>query len=224
MDIISGVIAPALGVALNPFPIIAIILVLASDRARSGGLALLAGWSGGISVAVGLLVVVANLGGLGPNEESTPRWLSWLKLAVGILLLVLAARKWMGRPRGDEPAKLPGWLAAIPERTPAGLARFGALLGGANPKNLMFSLIASASIAGSGASVSGEIALWLVYLFVASATVLLPVLWYLLAPESAIPVLDSVRGWLVRYNVAILAAMLAIIGLLQVANGLEGLR
>ncbi len=224
MDVISGVIAPALGVALNPFPIIAIILVLASEQAKSGGLALLAGWSGGICVAVGLLVLIANLGGLGPNEESTPRWLSLLKLAVGILLLVLAARKWMGRPRAGDEAELPSWLAAIPEQSPAQLMRFGALLGGVNPKNLMFSLIASASIAGSGASVAGEIALWLIYIVVASATVLIPVGWYLLAPASAIPVLEKVRGWLVRHNVTILAAMLLIIGLLQVANGIDGLR
>lgn len=224
MDVISGVIAPALGVALNPFPIIAIILVLASEQAKSGGLALLAGWSGGICVAVGLLVLLANLGGLGPNEESTPRWLSLLKLAVGVLLLVLAARKWMGRPRAGDEAELPGWLAAIPERSPTQLMRFGALLGGVNPKNLMFSLIASASIAGSGASVAGEIALWLIYIVVASATVLIPVGWYLLAPASAIPVLEKVRGWLVRHNVTILAAMLLIIGLLQVANGIDGLR
>lgn len=223
MDIISGVIAPALRVALNPFPIIAIILVLASERARSGGLALLAGWSGGICVAVGVLVLAANLGGLGPNEESAPRWVSWFKLSVGILLLLLAVRKWMGSPRGDEPA-LPGWLAAIPEQTPIQLVRFGALLGGANPKNLMFSVVASASIASSGASVAGEIGLWLVYILVASATVLLPVGWYLLAPASAIPVLDRIRGWLVQHNVAILVVMLLIIGLLLVTNGIESLR
>ena len=155
MDVVAGILAPALGVALNPFPIIAVILVLASERARTGGLALLGGWSGGISVVVAVLVVAANLGGLGPNEESSPRWLSWLKLVVGLLLLVLAVRKWMGRPRGDEPA-LPGWLASIPERSPQQLVRLGALLGGANPKNLMFSLIASASIAASGASATGE--------------------------------------------------------------------
>ena len=224
MDVVAGVIAPALGVALNPFPVIAIILILASERARSGGLALLVGWSGGICVAVGLLVLAANLGGLGPNEESTPRWVSVLKLAVGLLLLALGVRKWMSRPQGDEQAALPGWLASIPERTPAQLARFGALLSGVNPKNLMFSLIASASIASSGASVAGEIGLWLVCVIVASITVLVPVGWYLLAPASAIPMLERVRGWLVRHNVAILAAMLLIIGLLQVANGIEGLR
>jgi threonine/homoserine/homoserine lactone efflux protein len=224
MDVIAGVVAPALGVALNPFQIIAIILVLASAQARAGGLAFLAGWSGGILAAVGVLMLLANLGGLRSDEASTLRWVSLFKLAVGVLLLGMAAHKWMARPRAGDEAKLPGWLAAIPEQTPQRLVRLGAMLAALNPKNLMFSVVAATSIASSGASVGGEIGLWLLYIVVASATVLVPVAWYLLSPAGAAPVLDRVNAWLVRHNVTILVLMLLLIGSLLIVNGVEGLR
>lgn len=223
METLLGVIGPALGVALNPFPIIAVILVLASPDAQRKGSALLVGWIFGVLGMVGVLVLIANLGGLGPNEASTPQWLSILKLAIGMGLVVLAVWKWMGRPRAGEEAKLPGWLASLPERSPGQLARFGAILAGLNPKNLMFNLVAAASIASSGASAVGEIGLWVVYVVAASFMLLLPVGAYVLAPAWTSVRLEVVRKWLVQHNSVILAGVLVVIGAVLVTGAVAEL-
>jgi threonine/homoserine/homoserine lactone efflux protein len=224
MSTLLGIVGPALGVALNPFPVIAVILVLASPNATRKGLALLAGWSLGILAVVGVLVVVANIGGMGPDESSTPTWVSVLKLAAGGALLVLALRKWSSRPRAGEEGKLPGWLASLPEKSPGQLTRFGALLAGLNPKNLMFNVVASASIAASGASVAGEIGWWVLYILLASVTLVLPVVATLLAPASTADILASVHRWLVRHNATVLAVILLVIGLVLASDGWSGIR
>ena len=54
--IIAETLPYAEGVAISPMPIIVVILVLISARARSNGLAFLAGWTEGLAV-VGVVVL-----------------------------------------------------------------------------------------------------------------------------------------------------------------------
>jgi hypothetical protein len=63
---ISEVLPFAVGIAISPVPIIAIILILFSDRARAAGPAFLLGWvigldAGDAVVALAVFVVVASL-------------------------------------------------------------------------------------------------------------------------------------------------------------------
>lgn len=50
----------AVGVAISPIPIIAVILMLFSDRARANSLAFLIGWVVGISVVMAVLIAAAS--------------------------------------------------------------------------------------------------------------------------------------------------------------------
>jgi hypothetical protein len=54
-------------------------------------------------------------------------------------------------------------------------------------------------------------------------TVEVPVLLFLLAPEQTVPRLDAVTGWLDRNERTVLVILLAVLGLLEVINGLAGL-
>jgi hypothetical protein len=38
---------------------------------------------------------------------------SWVKIALGVLLLLVAFREFRSRPRGDEQPQMPKWMAAI---------------------------------------------------------------------------------------------------------------
>ena len=63
--------------------------------------------------------------------------MNWLKLVLGLLLLVVAARQWRSRPKeGDTPA-VPKWMDTIDSFTPAKSAGTVFLLAGINPKNLL---------------------------------------------------------------------------------------
>ena len=60
-DAIGQVLSFGVGVALSPVPIIAVVLMLGTPRARSNGPAFIAGWMLGLAV-VGTIVLVASSG------------------------------------------------------------------------------------------------------------------------------------------------------------------
>lgn len=97
------------------------------------------------------------------------------------------------------------------------------MISGLNPKNLLFNLMAATAIASSGASVSEEIGAWLVYLPLASMTVIVPVMWYLIAPESAGARLDEPRLWLIQNSGVLMGTIVLAIGVSQIGNAISGL-
>jgi hypothetical protein len=116
-DAIGQVLSPAIGVAISPLPLIAVILMLATPRGRVNGLAFTAGWVVSLAAAVTALVAVGAGGGA--NEDGSPaRWVSWLKVGVGVLFLVLAVKQWRGRPAEDAEPQLPAWMRTIDTFTP----------------------------------------------------------------------------------------------------------
>jgi peptidoglycan/LPS O-acetylase OafA/YrhL len=94
---IGGVLPLAIGVAIGVLPIIAIILVLITPRARSNGLAFVAGWVLGLVVVGGVVLLIANAAGVSGNSgPSTAAYA--IKLALGALFLLLAVKQWRSRP------------------------------------------------------------------------------------------------------------------------------
>ena len=108
----------AIGVAISPVPIIAVILMLFSDKAKSNGLAFLIGWIGGLLIAGGIVLTLANAGKI--SGGGTPSTISFvIQLLLGLLLLFLAYRNWQTRPKEDEEPEMPKWMAGIDSFTPA---------------------------------------------------------------------------------------------------------
>jgi hypothetical protein len=62
---IGDVLPLALGVALSPIPIIAVILMLLSPQASKNGPAFLVGWVGGLAVVSIVMVTLSGSAGLG---------------------------------------------------------------------------------------------------------------------------------------------------------------
>src|SRR5262245_54022658 len=101
----------AVGVAISPTPIVAMVLMLITPQARSNGFVFLLGWIGGI-YAAGVIVSVV-LGAIGPGNTGEPAtWTWWLKLVLGILLVLLAIKEWRTRPAPGADAPMPGWMSA----------------------------------------------------------------------------------------------------------------
>ena len=60
--------------------------------------------------AIGLAVA----GTSGASKSGAPAtWVSWVKIALGVLLLLVAFREFGSRPRGDEQPQVPQWIAAV---------------------------------------------------------------------------------------------------------------
>ena len=109
---IGQVLPLAVGVALSPLPIIAVILMLFSARARQNGIAFVAGWVGALTVVGAIVLVLAEAGRVG-SDGSSSNVAALVKALLGVLFLFLAVRQWRGRPAVGEQAPMPKWMAAI---------------------------------------------------------------------------------------------------------------
>ena len=122
---IGGSLALAIGIAISPIPIIAVVLMLTTPRARANGPAFLVGWLLGLGI-VGA-VVLALAGPAGASQSGKPAtWVSWVQIALGVLLLLVALRQFRGRPRDGEDAQMPKWMGAIDKFKPLTALGFAA--------------------------------------------------------------------------------------------------
>ena len=219
-DAIGQSLPIAVGVMVSPLPIVAVVLMLVSGSAKANAIAFVLTWFVTIAVVVGLVAVLA--GSTDDAATSGPAaWTGWLKIVLGVLLVLLAVRQWQGRPRGDAEPNTPTWMAAVDGFTPFKAAGLAALRGGVNPKNLLLAVSGGAAIAGAAAGETGaSLGAAAVFALVASLGVAAPVVVYLVAGEHAAAILDELRTWLVRNNAVIMAVVLLVIGAKLLGDGI----
>jgi threonine/homoserine/homoserine lactone efflux protein len=209
----------AVGTALSPFPIIAIVLILATPRATVNGLAFLLGWIVGLTLVGGLILLVA--GGADASEAGEPAmWVSLVKLALGALLLWFAVGQWRGR-NVEKPA--PKWMQAMDALKPGKALGLGVLLAAVNPKNLVLTAGAAAAIAGTGIPAGDQAVAFAVFVVVGSLGTGVPVGIYLALGERSKPLLDRVRSWMSANNTVIMAVLFLVIGAKLLGDGISGL-
>jgi threonine/homoserine/homoserine lactone efflux protein len=219
---ISEVLPFAIGVAISPVPIIAVILVLFSARARVNGPVFAIGWVVGVAVVSTVVYLVADAGDVSTSGGASDTSY-WIKLLVGLLLVRFAVRDWRKRPAPGETPETPKWMSAIDTLTPFKAGGLAVLLAAANPKNLALALGAGASLAQAGAS-GGEATVGLiVFVVIASLTIAVPVVFSLTGGERAAHVLDGWRVWLAEHNTAVMAVLFLVFGVVLFSQGLRGL-
>ncbi|MBR93892.1 GAP family protein [Actinomycetota bacterium] len=218
LSTLSETLPFAIGVAASAVAVIALVLILQGSRALSSGLSFTLGWV----LGVGVVCAAGVAFGLAVSDDPA-RWTQWLRTLLGALLLVAAIRKWRQRvPSGQEPTP-PKWMSGLQDSAPGKAAVLGFLLGGINPKNLMLTLGAAATLGASGLS-SSE--LWITgfaYVVVASVTVLVPMGIYVLMRSKADEVLANLGEWMKSNSDAITIVVLVIFGVKLLLGGLAGL-
>jgi threonine/homoserine/homoserine lactone efflux protein len=219
---IGQVLSYGVGVALSPVPIVAVVLMLATPRARVNGPAFLAGWIVGMAVLGAIVLVVAS--GASASRHGAPAtWVSILKIVLGLLLLVVAARQWRGRPKRGEKPRLPGWMKSIDRFTPTRSVAMGAALSALNPKNLLLVVAAAAAIAQTGTSAVSQAVALAVFIVIASVGVGAPVAIYYLMGDRATRILGDLHDWMARENAAIMAVICLIIGAKLIGDAITAL-
>lgn len=213
-EAIGGVLGLAMGVALSPAPIIAAILMLFSDRAVSNGLSFLLGWIGGLALVSGIVLMI-GLGGSGNASGHGA-----VKIAIGALFLLLALQQWRGRPAAGEEPSMPAWMGRIDQVTPVKAGGLGVLLSSVNPKNLGLTIAAASSVGGAGLSAVQETVALGVYVIIASVTLIVPVVGYLVARETMTPVLTSMKAWLTANNVTVMMVLFLVLGAKVLGDGI----
>ena len=218
---IGDFLPAAVAVALSPIPIVAIVLVLHSPRARLNGPAFALGWVAGLA-AVSVLVVWLAGGTSNPSDDVTTG-VNWLLAAVGVLFLVLAAQQWRKRPRRGEQAEVPGWMASIDSVSPFKALGLGLALSAANPKNLALTLTASAAIARAGLDGADSAIAIAVFVAIGSVTVVGAVAFYLVAPGVAERPLAAVKRFMADNNATIMMVILLLLGAKILGDAISGL-
>lgn len=222
-DAIGQMLASAVGIAISPLPLIAVVLMLATPKGRTNGIAFTAGWVVSLAVVVTVVVLAGSGADASGGDDGPAAWTLWLKLALGVLFLLLGAKQWKDRPRDGHEAEQPGWMTAIDRFTPGRAAGLATALAVANPKNLVLAVGGAVSVAGSGASAGGKITASALMVVIGSLCTLAPLAVYLLGGTKSAEVLTGWKSWMGRYNPAIMTTLLVVLGTKYVGDAISGL-
>jgi len=219
---IGEILPYALGAAISVVPIIAIILMLVTPKAKSNGMSFAAGFVFGLALICVVAVALASGGDFSSGSGPT-KTVSIIKLLLGLLLLFGAVRQWRSRPKPGEAPKMPKWLASIDQFTPLRSFGIGAALSAVNPKNLAMSLAAGLSIAQAGLSTGQEAGTIVIYVLLAGATILGPLIVYLAMGQRAAEILGGWRTWLADNNATVMSVLLLVFAVVLIGKGISGL-
>jgi len=223
MGLVIGDILPlALGVALSPIPIIAVILMLFSKKARSTSLGFLIGWFLGVGVVTTVIVFIADPAQQATGGETSPLS-AIVRILLGLLLLFAAYRNWKKRPEPGEQVEMPKWMSSLDTMTAGRALGLSALLSGVNPKNLAMTLGAGVAIAAAGLNSTQTIIALVVFIIVACISVAAPVIVYLVMGDKAAPMLNSWKAWLTHNNATVMMLLCLVFGIMLLGKGLGAL-
>jgi threonine/homoserine/homoserine lactone efflux protein len=221
VQLIGDLLPAAVGVALSPVPVVAVVLVLGTAAARRNGPAFALGWIVGL-VAVSTIVLLVA-GGADDPDSGASDTVNVVELLFGLLLLALAVKSWRGRPEPGTDAALPGWMSAVDGFTPMRSFAIGAALSGLNPKNLALTMAASATIAEYGVSAGGDIVAVATFVILGSLTVVGPVVAFLALGERVAPALDRAKAFMAANNAVIMAVVCLVLAAKLIGDALGGL-
>lgn len=214
-EAIGQILAPGIGVAISPVPIIALILMLFSKSATGNSLSFLVGWLLGLT---GVSIIILAIGLEGSDGDSDSGGI--VKIVIGALFLLLAVKQWQSRPGEGEEPQLPKWMASVDQFTPPKAFGLAVLLSAVNPKNLGLTIAAAASISAAGLDTGQEAIIAAIYVVLASITIIVPVVGYLAAKQKMTPVLDSMKTWLTANNATVMAILFLVLGAKVLGDGI----
>jgi hypothetical protein len=218
-SVLTGVIPLALVTALSPLSIIPAVLVLDSSRPRPTSLAFLSGWVLGLTALTALFVAGSGvLGGL--HKSSPPTWASWMRVVLGSALIAFGIFRWFTRHGNTE---RPAWMRVFARISAGRAAVTGAVLTVVRLEVVIVCLAAGAAIGTADLRVAGEWICAAVFVGVSASTVAIPILAYAGAGHRLDDALARLKEWMEKNHAALLAAILIVIGLMVLYNGIHAL-
>jgi hypothetical protein len=209
--VVLNLVLIGLGIALEPFPLTAFILLLSSRKGIRKGLAFVLGWLACLVVVVAAVTLTTQ--GKPPAPSTAPSTAALaVKLALGVALVLYAWLRWR---RIGVPRKPPTWMARLDGMSlwaAAGLAAF------LQP----WTLVAAGAATITQAKLSGPADYLTLVLFVllATASFLYLELYATFAPASAGVKLQALRTWLDTHRDQVVILLSLLLGLWLAGNSL----
>jgi uncharacterized membrane protein len=173
----------------------------------------------GVTLAIGALGAFV-LGNVAASNTSTPKtWVAVIDVVAGVLVFAYVLRA-LRRPR--KPERVAGMIERMGKlaSSPA-IAIVGAGATLANPGG--FIPLALKEISQLNPSTTQYVVYWAFFSLVSLLPLGLALLMLLLAPERAMRLLEASRRWLERNARTVAAAILVLLGLALLRNGIAGL-
>jgi hypothetical protein len=192
-----------LGITLEPFPLTAFVLILGAEKGIIKGLAFILGWLACLVTVIAAVIVATGNQPPRPNTVPSDAALA-VKLAAGIVLILIAVRKrhQMGRPR-----KPPAWMARLDRLSlwaAAGLAAF------LQPWTLV--VAAAATVTQAKLTSVGSYLVLVLFCLLATSSFLYLELYTALAPAAAGARLERLRTWLESHQDKVIIAVCLLLG------------
>jgi threonine/homoserine/homoserine lactone efflux protein len=201
-------------ISLEPIPLTAFILVLASRGGVRKGAAFIFGWLASLAIVIAVTVLVT---GNNPPKTKTAPSLAALaaKILIGAVLVVIGWRRWrkLGQPK--PPKKTPKWQAGIDNMTPW----FAIALG---PLTQPWGLVA----AGVAVIVEAKLSSWQDYLalfvfcVIATATYLAMEIYAAFRPAQTQAFLGTTRTWIDTHTDQVIVIVSLVLGFWLVGNSI----
>ncbi len=192
-----------LAITLEPFPLTAFILILSAEKGTRKGLAFILGWLACL-VAV-IAAVVLTTGGSPPKPQTAPSTAGLaIKLALGIVLVLLAVRqrRRMGRPR-----KPPTWMARLDRLSLGSAVGLAVFL---QPWALVAA--GAATVLQAKLSTAGDYATLMIFCLLGTSSFLYLELYAAFAPAAAAVRLDRLRTWLDTHRDQVVIVIFLLLG------------
>jgi len=217
--VIGAILPSAFGIALSPVVIVATVLGLASHRAQRNLAAFVVGWAVGVAAVV---VAVTLLASIIPASDPDLTWIT-----AGVVVIVLGGVLFLlafGELRARTSAAgngLPEWTGAIGDVTPVHAGLFGLFHAVANPKNLILGIAGGVIVGVSELAIVPLVIVIAIFVVIAVSTVLIVLIATLVAAQQTAAAIDGARAWLVAHGSALVAAVLFIVGISLVGQGVS---
>jgi uncharacterized membrane protein YidH (DUF202 family) len=217
-SVLTKLIPLGVVIAVSPITVIPAVLVLHAPRPRPTSLAFLGGWLVGMAALTAAFVGASDL--LGDLHQTPPKWASWLRVVLGLALIVFGVVRWLTRHRqGNTPA----WMRSFSKLTPLRAGVTGVVLTVVRLEVLILCAVAGLAIGTGGLGVAAGWVSGAVFVAVSSSTVAAPILAYVGAGGRLDDALERLKVWMEQNHAAMLAVILVLIGLLVFYNGVHAL-
>jgi len=193
----------AIAITLEPFPLSAFILILGAEKGTRKGLAFILGWLACLVIVI--VAVVLTTGGNPPKPQTAPSTAALaVKLALGVVLILLAVRqrRQMGRPR-----KPPTWMSRLDGLSLWSAAGIAAFL---QPWALVAA--GAATVVGAKLSTAGDYVTLMLFCLVGTSSFLYLELYATFAPAAAGTRLDQLRTWLDTHRDQVIIVIFLLLG------------
>ncbi|WP_268893466.1 GAP family protein [Nocardia terrae] len=217
------ILSHAVGVAISPLALIAIILILASPRGRPNAIAFVLGWVATVAVVLVAVVSLGSAAGAHQRDGGPATWVSWFRLVFGLLLLLMALRQLRIHNAWEDGGELPPRLRRLDEFRPGRCAALGAVLVLSNPKNVIQMAVGGVTVAEGDTSSLARTVSVTVFIVIASLGVLVPLTVHFFGAGSAHARLDRWKQWTVRNHAGIMSVLFTVLGAKSLGDGISGL-